>query len=187
MTENEKLRALLAEAREWVRAPSNRLDDVSEVREFRQRIDAALADTGEREPQPEWDKTKVYDTEQMLDVRNALLEVNAPSGNTPAEQIRAMYSVFLDDFSKIERKLAEAQDEVERLKADLEVVDDDLTLAVKRLTAEVVRLQGAYKRGTEAMREAAASCVGSDVALLQTYRSVLEGRIRDLPVPKDEP
>ncbi len=44
-----------------------------------------------------------------------------------------------------------------------------------------------FKRGAEAMREAAASCVGSDTALLQTYRSVLEGRIRDLPVPEDKP
>jgi hypothetical protein len=44
----------------------------------------------------------------------------------------------------------------------------------------------AFKRGAEAMREAAASCVGSDVALLQTYRSVLEGRIRDLPTPEDK-
>lgn len=49
----------------------------------------------------------------------------------------------------------------------------------------IVVLQRAYHRGAEAMREAAASCVGSDTALLQTYRSVLEGRIRDLPIPKD--
>lgn len=42
-----------------------------------------------------------------------------------------------------------------------------------------------YKRGAEAMREAAASCVGGDIALLQTYRSVLERRIRDLPVPEE--
>lgn len=44
----------------------------------------------------------------------------------------------------------------------------------------------AYQRGAEAMREAAASCVGSDIALLQTYRSMLEGRIRDLPLPEDK-
>jgi hypothetical protein len=29
--------------------------------------------------------------------------------------------------------------------------------------------------------------VGSDTMLLQTYRSVLEGRIRALPVPEDKP
>ena len=43
----------------------------------------------------------------------------------------------------------------------------------------------AYRRGAEAMREAAASCVGGDTAVLQTYRSVLEGRIRALPVPEE--
>jgi hypothetical protein len=59
----------------------------------------------------------------------------------------------------------------------------------ERLAAELKESQAeaatAYQRGAEAMREAAASCVGSDTALLQTYRSVLEGRIRDLPVPED--
>jgi hypothetical protein len=48
-------------------------------------------------------------------------------------------------------------------------------------------VEEAFKRGAEAMREAAASCVGSDTMLLQTYRSVLEGRIRALPVPEDKP
>lgn len=45
----------------------------------------------------------------------------------------------------------------------------------------------AFVRGAEAAFAAAASCVGSDTALLQTYRSVLESRIRSLSVPEDRP
>lgn len=67
---------------------------------------------------------------------------------------------------------------------------------LKRMAqAEVERLRTswrwdavkAHKRGAEVMREQAASFVGSDTALLQTYRSVLEGRIRALPIPEDKP
>jgi hypothetical protein len=61
---------------------------------------------------------------------------------------------------------------------------DALYGGARALTDFDVKVAAAYQRGAEAMREAAASCVGSDTALLQTYRSVLEGRIRALPLPE---
>lgn len=73
---------------------------------------------------------------------------------------------------------------------------DEARAEVERLRAKAMMVIGDRYRegwmkgrqhGAEAMREAAASCVGSDVALLQTYRSVLEGRIRDLPIPEGKP
>ena len=65
-------------------------------------------------------------------------------------------------------------------------IDAALRMSEDQISIECLR-EDAFTRGAEAMREAAASCIGSDTALLQTYRSVLEGRIRDLPVPEDKP
>ena len=85
---------------------------------------------------------------------------------------------------RLTRERDEARAEVERLRSLKPIGTYSLDWNHEQERMTVAR--AAYQRGAEAMREAAASCIGSDTALLQTYRSVLEGRIRDLPVPGDK-
>jgi hypothetical protein len=84
-------------------------------------------------------------------------------------------------------------DEVERLTNELDVSDSDDRLAVKRLTAEVERLNAerddAFRRGAEAMRESAAQ--RCEVSPIHGKRTTTAWRyadaIRATPIPKDEP
>ena len=104
----------------------------------------------------------------------------------------------MNDTQKAEQRHAEALDLCERyikLLHKAEAERGEARAEVAQWKAKEMRylsvdrpqaFAAGYQRGAEAMREAAASCVGSDTALLQTYRSVLEGRIRDLPVPEGE-
>ena len=100
---------------------------------------------------------------------------------------------WADRAHKAEAEVERLQRSCERLtllhKVALDRNDEAMKLCQEAVTQrdyfrEKNRL--AFQRGAEAMREAAASCVGSDTALLQTYRSVLEGRICALPVPGDK-
>ena len=146
----EKLRALLAEAREWVDAarflPQKPEVGWEEKENLLARIDAALA-----EP------------------------VEGP----------------LNAVSRLSQQMHEARSNAEWLVQQAQRERDEARAEVRRtykeLSESIAREAEAYERGAEAMREAAASCVGSDTALLQTYRSVLKGRIRDLPMPEDKP
>jgi hypothetical protein len=185
MTENEKLRALLAEAR---RVLSMNCDS-GLCCAVRANIDAALAE-------PHW-------SSQVLD---AALEHEA-------KQIRKSHSEFL---TQLQRERDEARAEVERLKADLDMVDSDLQLAVKRLTAECERLRkerdaacmaageysqdevnamttamiavrkaaerAAFQSGAEAMREAAAHYFDTTPCVTVTVQAA----IRALPLPEDK-
>jgi phage-related tail protein len=152
MSENEKLRALLAEARSYVKmvAPCSDPFPCGHYRcELLNGIDAALA-----EP-----------------VMN--MEASASRGWQMADSLHLSVKEQRERAEKAERERDEARAEVRR--------------TYKELSEAIAREAEAYERGAEAMREAAASCVGSDTALLQTYRSVLEGRIRALPLPEDKP
>ena len=177
MSNEAKLRALLAEAREWVGGWSGMPWPSKDITALRNRIDAALA-----EPvKDEWDietarshhaGCAVYDDGGCtcgFRARRETLE------RSPLAVGDGSWSVFAE---KVMRERDEARAEVERLRAKAMMVIGD------RYREGWMK---GRQHGAEAMREAAASCVGSDVALLQTYRSVLEGRIRDLPIPEGKP
>lgn len=102
------------------------------------------------------------------------------SGSGPIYEYQREVTVKLEQAI---RERDEARAEVERLRGvDCGVTELDGTTTPLCGAC----LECAFLRGAEAMREAAASCVGGDIALLQTYRSVLERRIRGLPVPEDK-
>ena len=156
MTENEKLRALLAEARKIVHTildidalhgwacesdgDEPALDDL--LRDLRSRIDAALA-----------------------------------------EPVSVHPSSLTDVVTLLENERDEARAEVERLKARYEMLG---RLAYADVEVAEAKAREAYQRGAEAMREAAALVVDGDSVVLRSYRSVQAGRIRALPVPEDK-
>ena len=158
MTENEKLRALLAEARGALTAGcycGNSYCTGTAINKLRDRIDAALAES-------------VVDDDIDADLRMH-----------KEDRLR-----LRTENLRLTRERDEARAEVERLRSLKPIGTYSLDWNHEQERMTVAR--AAYQRGAEAMREAAASCVGGDTALLQTYRSVLEGRIRDLPVPEDK-
>jgi hypothetical protein len=182
MTETEKLRALLAEARRVV-GDEVCIDCGVGSQMLWGRIDAALA-------------------EPVEPLRDCICTGPWVTGHRHTDICR--------EFRALRAERDEARAEVERLKADLDMVDSDLQLAVKRLTAECERLRkerdaacmaageysqdevngmttdmialrkaaerAAYQRGAEAMREAA---VGASVerARYWTETSAAEGGI----------
>ena len=219
MSEIEKLRALLAEAREIARSVRNAGSlpyaqwsrDQHEADSVVDRIDAALA-----EPvSPVWSENARLDTmwQQLVRERDEARDVAERNARDCAhlrqsaitlererdEAVAAFHeatrlrSGIQQARIKAEDERDEARAEVERLQAELvRVARAEFDRGVRQgvdqaLWASRTAQETAYQRGAEAMREAAASCVGSDTVLLQTYRSVLEGRIRDLPVPEDKP
>ena len=162
MTENEKLRALLAEAQYGLRtyAKDEHGGSLSQgaaewLADVHHRIDAALAES-------------VVDDDIDADLRMH-----------KEDRLR-----LRTENLRLTRERDEARAEVERLRSLKPIGTYSLDWNHEQERMTVAR--AAYQRGAEAMREAAASCVGGDTALLQTYRSVLEGRIRDLPVPEDK-
>lgn len=168
MTENEKLRALLAEARALLleARPTNARCDCTQCKPIdviNARIVAALA-----EP--------VAGCGECAETKAAL---------------RWSDDIMPAIIKKYRRERDKARSEAEVLRNALAGANNSLAAHIShevQLRVECSEAQEeAFKRGAEAMREAAASCVGSDTALLQTYRSVLEGRIRALPLPEDKP
>ena len=151
----EKLRALLAEARERIGYCPCGSGLCEQPADMVRRIDAALAEPVEDD---DIDADLRMHKEDRLRLRTENL--------------------------RLTRERDEARAEVERLRSLKPIGTYSLDWNHEQERMTVAR--AAYQRGAEAMREAAASCVGSDTALLQTYRSVLEGRIRDLPVPEDK-
>ena len=232
MSEVEKLRALLAEARGLI--DRNRLvlgeyETPREVAAIRKAIDAALAepvaecarcetlrelaDTAAAEQglaqrrmmeaQKQRDEA-VAAFHEATRLRSGIQQARIKAENERDEARAALAAelpaAWREDIEslnecleRVGRERDESRAEVERLQAELvRVARAEFDRGAKQgveqaLWASRTAQETAYQRGAEAMREAAASCVGSDTALLQTYRSVLEGRIRDLPVPEDKP
>ena len=167
MTNEEKLRALLAEAREWVGGWSGMPWPSKDITALRNRIDAALAE-------PYW-------SSQVLD---AALEHEA-------KQIRKSHSEFL---TQLQRERDEARAEVERLRALLDtqsillaevgsrpaeqrVLELEMEIAVARTEKDC-----AFRRGAEAMR-GIALCYAMNLDDVYEIRNA----IRALPLPKDKP
>jgi len=184
MSNEEKLRALLAEAR----------DALSQgcwggkCCTVRERIDAALA-----EPMT---VTGRYPSNMVSrKAPSALAEPVAEYAPNYAREARSLRARLND----AERERDEALAEVVAVQVQIGMSDIRHGLEageIRRLLASLsdalherdearAGAASAFRRGAEAMREAAASCVGGDIALLQTYRSVLERRIRGLPVPEE--
>lgn len=141
MGEIEKLRALLAEAREFVAlfheagCPDDQCEGCAAANDMTSRIDAALA-----EP------------------------VEGP----------------LNVISRLQQQLHEAKSNADWLVQQALRERDEAR-------AEVERLQGAYQRGAEAMREAAAQ--GLDRLLTKKKATAIwvsPDEIRALPVPEDK-
>ncbi len=161
MTENEKLRALLAEARAWMGECDCRTKLISPAdNAFLESIDAALAE-------PHW-------SSQVL---NAALEHEA-------KQIRKSHSGFL---TQLQRERDEARAEVERLRKERDAAcmaaGEYSQDEVNEMTTDMIALRkaaerAAYQRGAEAMREKAANAIPGH------YSGDI---IRALPLPEDKP
>ena len=173
MSENEKLRALLAEARDeivWLTL----YDESDRSTEVKERIDAALA-----EPVA----TVCIDCGGLLtEVRPGRHHCNACDA---ARVIEAM---------KCERD--EARAEIERISAEYEAVCADLLQHKEdrlRLRAENMRLTreavGAFRAGARAMRDKAADYIKNNIvgdqASMVLVAKVYEKEIRSLPLPED--
>ncbi len=168
MSENENLRALLAEARGWVGGWSGILPvSAAAIDSLRQRIDAALAEPVAR----------------LNPYSAAVAEMRGDAWQKQAMQR--------------ERERDEARAEVERLKAHSEVRDRLTASEIRGLLAKLsdalhegnktrAEVAAAYQRGAEAMREAAAQEIERQVDAMM-LRAGLAADIRDLPVPEDKP
>lgn len=200
----EKLRALLAEARAalgmWASKWSN------EANELFPRIDAALAEPVAANPVAVAEMAALYHvglSERILPseaapwVIEAIKLVERERDEARAEvAVLEKQNIELNDASvALEKQLAEARAEVERLRrllaAQDEIIAEMRTPAEDRVAALEMELavarDAAYQRGAEAMREAAAQdCIdfwgaGHASGVMQA------GRIRALPVPEDKP
>ncbi len=153
MTQNERLRALLAEARETLRDFAENWDcdsdahkhgttcRVCESREAQQRIEAALAEPGDVHP-----------------------------------------SSLTDVVTLLENERDEARAEIERLKSD------SSWGALRRLDdAWRAESSAAYRRGAEAMREAAVREIDCTFNDCDCRGDMHAKTIRDLPIPEDKP
>jgi hypothetical protein len=194
MTENEKLRALLAEARKTVHTildidalhgwaceavdDEPALDDL--MRDLRARIDAALAEPGESDPpkSPEWacyncgsmgDFSPIQYAAGDYDIECA----NCGSKNTD-EAGNVVQRLVLDlDEARAERD--EARAEAARWREEGE--------GLLRYACEA---SAAYKAGAEAMREAAALEVECNDAECRCDGDRHAEWIRALPIPEDK-
>lgn len=170
MTDIKKLRALLAEARKKMR-PERISDD--DFYNLKNRIDAALAEPVVKE----LDVVELEDAALDAEDGRRRAEVSLAEALSSARSWEVHTHAANLCAERAEKERDEARAEVAYWKGEFSRLHEEHL---------PVAFAGAYQRGAEAMREAAAACVGSDTALLQTYRSVLEGRIRDLPIPEDK-
>ena len=160
MTENEKLRALLAEAQDCLHtAMEYRYSDLVEA--LIPRIDAALA-----EP--------VVECARCETLRELADTAAAEQGLAQRRMMEA------------QRERDEARAEVERLQAELVRVgraefDRGAKQGVEQaLWASRTAQETAYQRGAEAMREAAMGAAWHAAAM------GLHKRIKEMPVPEDK-
>jgi methylphosphotriester-DNA--protein-cysteine methyltransferase len=158
MTENEKLRALLAEAREWVRTfgeagcPADQCEECAAADEMVQRIDAALA-----EP--------VGECARCETLRDLADKAAWAQGDAQRRMIEE------------QKQRDEARAEVERLKESNRLLRHD---ADKEWGAAATAIAAAFRRGAEAMREAAMGAAWHSAAM------GLHERIKEMPLPEDK-
>lgn len=106
----------------------------------------------------------------------------------------------MDDNEKLRALLAEARAEVERLKVQIEAHETRHRLAASEIRGLLASLSdarhegnkaraeavSAFRRGAEAMREAAATVVTSKESVWSTVAELAQS-IRTLPMPEDRP
>lgn len=163
MTENEKLRALLAEARKIV-----------------QGVLRAANST----PYAQWSR----DQHQAEIVRDAIDAALAEPVGEPSPDYRQGWGAgYVEGAAEYKRERDEARAEVERLQAELTRVgrvefDRGAKQGIDQaLWASQTARETAYKRGAEAMREAAMGAAWHSAAM------GLHKRIKEMPVPEDKP
>jgi hypothetical protein len=171
MTENEKLRALLAEAREWVGAEPQSGPQWRRINEICANIDAALAEPvgayrGNRY-RPYYDHNDGRVLMSIDDHGSWVHVTEAEELNRERDEARAgveRLRALLDTQSIL---LAE----VGSRPAEQRVLELEMEIAVARTERDC-----AFQRGAEAMREAAA----------RTYWQMAPA-IRALPLPEEKP
>jgi hypothetical protein len=171
MSDIEKLRALLAEARvvtqDSLESNTTGFEAEDEVckcnaceryRSIIARIDAALA-----EPVVECHKE-----------RDTAWFAGYEEGKALAENMKAEADARCETLRDLADKAAWAQGDAQRRMIEAQKQRDEAR-------AEVERLQGAYQRGAEAMREAAMGAAWHSAAM------GLHKRIKEMPLPEDKP
>jgi hypothetical protein len=194
MTQTEKMRALLKEARDaLVRAENRMMHPPQQVPNAIQRIDAALAELA-NEWQPHEDPARtayVVQIERERDEARAEVEHWKAAAKQHAENHTAAVEAFHDASrlrSIIQQARIKAEDERDEARAEVERLKSDSSWgALRRLDDEWrTESSAAFKRGAEAMREAAkAAC--KPVLRSMASRSEIAEAIRALPIPEDKP
>lgn len=152
MTENEKLRALLAEARGTMRDFAENWDCDTDAHKYgttcrvcdagamKESIDAALAEPAQTEAEK-----LLAQLGKLGKCESGRKGHSSDCGCAPCREGFRLLDKFNTARAMGEvnamTALEKAQAEVERLTAELDMVDSDLQLAVKRLTAECERLR----------------------------------------------
>ena len=177
MTENEKLRALLAEARRWVVGVQ---DDALD-----KRIDAALAepvvDESARVPWACHDCGSMGDFSSVQYAAGDFDVACDACGSKDTGEASAVLGGFISDLEETRRERDEARAEAARWREEGE--------GLLRYACEA---SAAYKRGAEAMREAAAKEVfafygwSKDNETTRTDIKNLAELIDALPAPEDK-
>ena len=215
MTENEKLRALLAEAGLFA-VDGCECNWRCEHKKLRDRIDAALAEPVELSEseyamhariRADYDKTvadawraALAKMERERDEARAEVETlraaidGEPWGGAVLKQQRdeaiKKLGVTLEQVWAAEKERDEARAEVERLQ---KVVDDAAVGVTEMLSKLPDRERAAYQRGAETMREAAAVKTYTTLSLhdepcrRSELRQAVVDAIDALPVPEDKP
>ena len=154
MTQNERLRSMLAEAREWMIDDTCR-DCERGGCELRQRIDAALAEP----PSP------VERENASLDVMWQEMVRECDAARAEVERLKALGALQSADIQRLASLVAQGEADWAALRAEMAT---------------------AYRRGAEAMREAAADLFQGNkpgLAAIPHWSAF----IRALPIPEDKP
>jgi len=192
MTQNERLRALLAEARDWMIDDTCR-DCERGGCELRKRINAALAEPDDVHPSNLTDVvTLLEDDRDEARAEVEMLRAEIEHWKVSAKQYAENYVAAIEACIRAESERDEARAEVERLKALGALQSADIQRLANRVAqgeADWAALRAeaatAHRRGAEAMREAAAQIVIRE--LDSWMHSSLTDEIRTLPIPEDKP
>ena len=175
MSNEEKLRALLAEARGIACTHS------THERTVLARIDAALAEPVVKKP--------------ILDaLRSAVSCETLERIVTERGQAIAALECEVIRLSRLEESLPaslrDAHDVVRGLERERDEARAEVRRTYKELSESIAREAEAYERGAEAMREAAASYLEEDAKFesvcMSTAAEIYAGVIRSLPRPEDK-
>jgi hypothetical protein len=185
MSQNEKLRTLLSEARQLVGFLPTYPAGFDLVSEMRQRIDAALAEP--RKP------TSLVHRAYHAQVVEQLTQ-ERDEARARCEKLRELADMAAAEQGLAQRRMMEAQRERDEARAEVELLHkrlgDKSAVKTEELSAAWTegtlaagdalrpKIADAYRRGAEAMREAAANAIPGHYS---------GDFIRALPLPKENP